>query len=91
MAIRKEATIARYTGLSTDEQPYVGMILANGQEIKAVDLPPGSSLLTEKGVLRWNGREWMAEASPEVIELREIKALLIQLVDELRSEAVMGF
>ena len=87
MTVRLEAKIHRYIGLSTDEKPYPGLFLANGEEVKEADIPAGSSFLegdTDE-VWRWSGREWIAGDNREVRELKDIKGLLGELVEQGRT------
>lgn len=88
MTVRLEATIKRFIGLSTDTKPYVGFIsLQDGTEIKAVDLPVGSSFLATdtNEVWHWDGREWVVGNSQEVRELQDIKGLLGAILEHMNG------
>lgn len=91
MTVRLETKINRYIGLSTDEKPYPGQADptdADGHEMTAADLPPGSTFLeadTEE-IWRWDGREWGAADNRTVRELKEIAGLLGELVDQGRND-----
>lgn len=86
MAVRLESTIKRYTGLSSDDKPRLGQN-SDGVEVSAADLPVGSSFLESDtgNIYRWTGTQWQFGDSPEVLELREIKALLAAFAERLEA------
>ncbi len=90
MTVRLETKINRYIGLSGDEKPRVGLMLPadennpNGIEILPAGLPNGSTFLeADTGIIwHWNGSEWRAGTTPQVLELLAIKSLLATLVEQ---------
>ena len=97
MAIRLEASVKRYIGLSTDAKPTVGTSY-DGTVITDNDLPAGSTFLEEdvfladgtQRIARWNGKKWtyplLAEAANPVADafavLRlELAALRLGMID----------
>ena len=59
--MRLETSIKRYIGSSTEQKPFPGLTV-EGVEVKAGDLPPGSSFLEEDTgrIYRWTGGSWAA-------------------------------
>lgn len=89
MAVKLEASIRRYVGISTDTKP-TGYV--EGQTVRD-PIPAGSSFLeTDTGdIWRWNGTEWTAHESIEAAEwLAAIYGELRQL-RELTELKLSGF
>ena len=100
MAVREVGVIAkRFTGLSTDQKPYVGQedlrtataadgaVVASIHVLTGADVPGGSEFLeTDTGrTFRWNGSTWIRVTEPEdpVPVLRQIAGTLVDLKDYL--------
>lgn len=89
MAVTLEGSIKRFIGLSTDEKPRPGSFLADGTELTESDIPAGSSFLASDtgAVYRWNGIDWLAADSAEVLELRALRGAIADLVAELQRNS----
>ena len=93
MAVKKEATIARFIGLSTDEKPFIGQnINREGGSVYLVaanDLPAGSSFLeSDTGrIFRWNGVEWTYPglAEPVVNPFSELGSLIVSEMADMKE------
>ena len=86
MAVRLEARVHRYIGLSTDTKPQPGHIDFETQyENLDGDIPVGSSFLEEDTarIYHWSGVEWRYSDSPEVKELRAIRGLLASIAERV--------
>lgn len=83
-----ETSIRRWITTSRDDLPYPGKRNADGSEIRASDVPVGSTCLVKAPdgklveMYHWTGREWISGETPEVHELRQIAGLLAELVEQ---------
>lgn len=87
MAIRLEGSTRRFTGLSTDTRPFVG-VQQDGTTLTGRDLPVGSSLLLLDTweIERWDGEQWRKERPPA-----DLAAKLDELVAEQKRTNEMLF
>lgn len=90
MAVRLEGNIRRWIGLSTDTKPFVGE-QADGLEVTAGDLPPGSSFLeTDTGrIYRYDGAGAWTVAIPEDAAAQRHSEVLVMLA-AIRESIVEG-
>lgn len=86
MTVRLETKIHRYIGLSGDSKPVPGQPdpAAPSRVLTGADVPVGSTFLEAdtEDLYRWNGREWTAEDNKTVTELKAIKGLLGELLEQ---------